>query len=55
MVTIIKKGISIDKMKQLLNEAFSKTQKKNIRKYAGVLQTEIDPMEFQKKMRNEWD
>ncbi|MGK7391086.1 MAG: hypothetical protein ACNS60_12075 [Candidatus Cyclobacteriaceae bacterium M2_1C_046] len=54
MVTVIKKGTPIDKMKKLLNEAFSKTPKKNIRKYAGVLQTDIDPLDYQKQMRNEW-
>ena len=55
MVTVIKKGTPIDKMKKLLNEAFSKTPKKNIRKYAGILQTDINPLEYQKQMRNEWE
>ncbi|ELR68862.1 hypothetical protein C900_05688 [Fulvivirga imtechensis AK7] len=55
MITIIKRGTPIEKMKQLLNEAFSKTPKKNIKKYAGVLKTDIDPLEYQKQMRNEWD
>ena len=55
MVTVIKKGTPIDKMKRLLSEAFSKTPSKNIRQYAGVLQTDVDPMHYQKQMRDEWN
>ncbi len=55
MITVIKKGISIKEMKKLLNEAFSKVPEKNIRKYAGILKTDIDPLEYQKQMRNEWE
>lgn len=55
MVTVIKKGTPIDKVKELLNEAFSKAPKKNIRQFAGVLQTDIDPLDYQKRMRNEWE
>ena len=54
MVTVIKKGTPIEKMKKLMNEAFSKSPKKDIRKYAGILKSDIDPLEFQKQMRNEW-
>lgn len=53
MVTVIKKGMPIVKMKKLLKEAFSRSPKKNIRQYAGVLKTDIDPLEYQKMMRNE--
>ncbi len=55
MVTIIKKGTSIVKMKALLKIAFSKTPKKSIKKYAGVLKTDVDPVEYQKRLRNEWE
>lgn len=54
MVTIIKKGTSVIQMKRLLKEAFSKTPKRNIRQYAGVLKTDVDPLKYQKEMRNEW-
>jgi hypothetical protein len=54
MVTVIKRGTPIKKMKRLLNKAFSHAPKKNIRKYAGVLKTDIDPLEYQKQMRDEW-
>jgi len=55
MITIIKKGASIKEMRKLLNKAFSKVPQKNIRKYAGALKTDIDPLEYQKQMRNEWE
>ncbi len=55
MVTVIKKGTPVKKMKKLLNDAFSETPKKNIRKFAGILQNNIDPLEYQKQMRNEWE
>ena len=55
MITIIKKGASIEEMRKLLNKAFSKVPQKNVRKYAGALKTDIDPLEYQKQMRNEWE
>ena len=54
MVTIIKKGTPKAKMKKIFKEACSNTPKKDIRKYAGVLQNDIDPVKYQKKVRNEW-
>lgn len=55
MVTVIRKGTPMEKMKKLLNDAFAQTPLKNIRKYAGVLNTDIDPLEYQRQMRNEWE
>ena len=37
-----------------MDEAVSKTPKNDIKKYAGTLKTDIDPLEYQKKMRDEW-
>jgi hypothetical protein len=56
MVTVIKKGTSKEEIKKRINEAVSKTPKKDIMKYAGKLKlTGIDPLEYQKKMRDEWE
>lgn len=55
MVTVIKKGTSKEEIKKRINEVVSKSSKKNIRKYAGTLKTSIDPLEYQKKLRNEWE
>lgn len=54
MVTVIKKGTPLKKMKELLIKAFSKVPKKDLKDYAGILDTDIDPLEYQKEMRDEW-
>jgi len=55
MVTIIKKGSPKDEIRKRINKVVSKSQKKDIRKYAGILKTDIDPIDYQKNMRNEWE
>lgn len=40
--------------KKLIDKAVAKAGKKDLRKYAGILKTDIDPLEYQKRMRNEW-
>ena len=55
MVTVIKKGTTKDEIKKQIDEAVSKTPKRDIRKYAGKLKMDIDPLEYQIKMRNEWE
>ena len=55
MVTVIKKGTPRDEIKKKVNEAISKTPKSDIMKYASKLQTDIDPLEYQKQMRDEWE
>ncbi len=55
MVTIIKKGTPKQEAKKLIDEAVAKAGKKDLRKYAGILKTDIDPLEYQKKIRNEWE
>lgn len=54
MVTIIKKGTPLVKMKKLLKDAFKKAPKKDLRQYAGVLQADVDPVKYQQQMRDEW-
>ena len=55
MVTIIKKGTPKEEIKKRVEEVISKTPKKDIMKYAGKLKTNIDPLEYQMQMRNEWE
>ena len=55
MVTVIKKGTPKDEIKKQIDEVVSKAPKKDIRKYAGKLKMDIDPLEYQKQMRNEWE
>ncbi len=55
MVTIIKKGTPKDEIKKRIDQVISKKTTGNILQYAGKLKTDIDPMEYQKKMRSEWE
>ena len=55
MVTIIKKGTPREEIKKKISDAVSKSHKKNIKKYAGKLKLDIDPLEYQRQMRNEWE
>ena len=54
MTTIIKKGTSKEEIAKRINAVISKFPKQDIMKYAGSLKTEIDPLQYQVKMRNEW-
>lgn len=55
MVTIIKKGTPKKEIIKQINKVISKRSKKGIMQYAGKLKTDIDPLEYQKKMRDEWE
>jgi hypothetical protein len=55
MATIIKKVTTKQEAKRILDEAVANAGKKDLRKYAGILKTDIDPLEYQKKVRNEWE
>lgn len=55
MITIIKKGTPKEEIKKRVNEVFSKAPKKDIMKYAGKLKMDIDPLEYQRRMRDEWE
>ena len=55
MVTIIKKGTPTKEIKKRMNDAVSKSHSRSIKKYAGRLKLDIDPLVYQKQMRNEWE
>lgn len=55
MTTVIKKGTPKKEAKKLIDEAVAKAGKKDLRRYAGILKTDIDPLEYQKQIRNEWE
>lgn len=54
MTIIIKKGTPKEKVKSLLNPVFSKSSKIDLAKYSGILKTNIDALDYQKEMRDEW-
>lgn len=58
MLTVIKKGTPKEEIKRQINEVVSRTSPGNLMKYAGKLNTgkkRIDPLAYQKKLRNEWE
>jgi hypothetical protein len=55
MVTIIKKGQEIESIKDALKKVVPKKKNNDILKFAGTLKINIDPLEWQKNMRNEWE
>lgn len=55
MVTIIKRGASPDLIREKIRKALNQRKKQKLTDLAGKLaHTDIDPLLFQKKMRDEW-
>ncbi len=56
MLTVIKKGMRKKDIKQVIEK---RPKKKSInldlKKYCGVINLREDPLEYQKKLRNEWE
>ncbi|SHJ83389.1 hypothetical protein SAMN05444280_13328 [Tangfeifania diversioriginum] len=55
MVTTIKKGTSRKKIIDVLKKRKTKTKGLDLKKYCGSISLEEDPLEMQKKWRNEWE
>lgn len=53
MVTIIKKGISKEKLIKLVDKLKSR-RGINSKKHCGVIKLKEHPLDIQKKLRNEW-
>jgi len=55
MVTVIKKGTPKEEIKRQIDEVVTKAPKRDIMKYAGKLKMDVNPLEYQKQMRDEWE
>jgi len=57
MVTVLKYGSKKEAIKRLLDRLSQQTESKGIEayKYCGVLNLEVDPMDIQSKLRDEWN
>jgi len=53
MVTVIKKGTNKKDLEKALAN-LSTPKKLNARKYQGVIKLDEDPLQVQKRLRNEW-
>ncbi len=58
MVVVIKRGMSRQRIKLLLNKLHATKRKRqkevDVYKYVGVLKLEEDPVEIQRRWRDEW-
>lgn len=54
MATVIKKGSSKSEIAKSIRKATGKHPEKEFLKLAGSLKMDIDPLEFQKKLHDEW-
>jgi hypothetical protein len=55
MVTIIKKGTSREKIRLALKKRLVKIKGPDLKKYCGLVSLQEDPLEMQKKWRDEWE
>jgi hypothetical protein len=55
MVTIIKKGTSREKILTAMKKRPLKIKSPDVKKYCGSISLSEDPLEVQKKMRDEWE
>ena len=54
MVTIIKKGTSATEIRRKIEIALKAKRKISIMDFAGRLKSDIEPLAFQKQIRDEW-
>jgi len=54
MATVIKKGASKSEIVKSIRKAAGKRPQKGLLKLAGSLKADIDPLGYQKKLRDEW-
>ncbi|MDP2041508.1 MAG: hypothetical protein Q8S14_01465 [Algoriphagus sp.] len=54
MTTILKKGMTKLEMNKEIQQITKRKKVKSIEHLAGKLQADIDPLEVQKRLRNEW-
>lgn len=55
MATVIKKGTSKSEVAKSIEKAVGKHSKEKMMKLAGALKADIDPLQYQKKLRDEWE
>lgn len=56
MILEIPSNASKEEAQKMLDKfMMNRTTKKDFAKHFGTIKTEIDPLEYQKKCRNEWE
>ena len=55
MITTIKKVTSSEKIRLALKKRLGKVKSPDLKKYCGSISLDQDPLEMQKKWRDEWE
>ena len=55
MTVIVNNKITDKEIKKAIKEMLVSTKKKSLKKFFGTAVDKIDAVEFQKKLRDEWD
>jgi hypothetical protein len=55
MITTIEKGTSCEKIRLTLKDRPAKIKRLDLKKYCGSISLKSDPLEMQKKWRDEWE
>lgn len=55
MTVVIKNNTSDKKIEEIIRKIKTEIPSKSLRKHFGALKRHIDGVEYQKKVRNEWD
>jgi hypothetical protein len=54
MATVIKKGASKNEIHESIRKAVQSNPSKQLAQLAGKLKARVNPVEYQKSIRNEW-
>jgi hypothetical protein len=54
MIIEIKPPVTKEKVQQAIEQLSKKTGKKSLRKHLGKLKRNLDGLDYQKQVRNEW-
>ncbi len=55
MTVVIKNHTSSKKIEEIIRKVKTEMPPKGLRKHFGALKRQIDGLDYQKKIRNEWD
>jgi len=55
MTVVIKNNTSGKKIEEIIRKVKTEMPSKGLRKHFGALKRQIDGLDYQKKIRNEWD
>lgn len=55
MTIILKKGVPVKQIDDLIKSSTAKVRKTDLSKFVGTIKLKEDPLKIQRTMRDEWD